>query len=41
MISHVVHEETEADDVLQETLLRVWREATAYSRLPENLLAGL
>jgi len=33
MISHVVHEETEADDVLQETLLQVWREATAYSPL--------
>jgi RNA polymerase sigma-70 factor (ECF subfamily) len=31
VIAHVVHEEAEADDVLQEILLQIWREAANYS----------
>lgn len=31
MIGKVVHEESEADDVLQESFLQVWREAASYS----------
>lgn len=31
VVTHVVHEETEADDVLQEILLQIWKEAANYS----------
>src|SRR5438094_9521388 len=31
MIDSVVHEETETDDVLQESLLQIWNEADHYS----------
>ena len=31
VITHVVHEEAEADDVLQEIFLQIWREASHYS----------
>ncbi len=31
VIAHVVHEEAEADDVLQEIFLQIWREAANYS----------
>jgi RNA polymerase sigma-70 factor (ECF subfamily) len=31
VITHVVHEEAEADDVLQEIFLQIWREAENYS----------
>jgi RNA polymerase sigma-70 factor, ECF subfamily len=31
VITHVVHEEAEADDVLQEIFLQIWREASNYS----------
>ena len=31
VIAHVVHEEAEADDVLQEIFLQIWREASNYS----------
>lgn len=31
VIAHVVHEEAEADDVLQEIFLQIWREAHNYS----------
>jgi RNA polymerase sigma-70 factor (ECF subfamily) len=31
VISHVVHEEAEADDVLQEIFLQIWKEAANYS----------
>src|SRR3954469_19700466 len=31
VIAHVVHEEAEADDVLQEIFLQIWREAPNYS----------
>jgi RNA polymerase sigma-70 factor, ECF subfamily len=31
IIDSVVHEEAEADDVLQETLLQIWKEADRYS----------
>lgn len=31
VITHVVHEEAEADDVLQEIFLQIWREAANYS----------
>ncbi len=31
VVLHVVHEETEADDVLQEILLQIWKEAANYS----------
>jgi len=31
MIGKVVHEESEADDVLQESFLQIWREAASYS----------
>ncbi len=31
VISHVVHEEAEADDVLQEIFLQIWNEADRYS----------
>ena len=30
-MSKVVHEESEADDVLQESFLQIWREARSYS----------
>lgn len=31
VVTHVVHEEAEADDVLQEILLQIWKEAANYS----------
>ncbi len=31
VVTHVVHEEAEADDVLQETFLQIWRQAGNYS----------
>jgi RNA polymerase sigma-70 factor, ECF subfamily len=31
VIAHVVHEEAEADDVLQEIFLQIWKEAANYS----------
>src|SRR2546423_13227161 len=31
VIAHVVHEEAEADDVLQEIFLQIWKEAAHYS----------
>lgn len=31
VVSHVVHEEAEADDVLQEIFLQIWKEAGNYS----------
>ncbi len=31
VITHVVHEEAEADDVLQEIFLQIWKEAANYS----------
>ena len=31
VITHVVHEEAEADDVLQEIFLQIWKEANHYS----------
>ena len=31
VISHVVHEEAEADDVLQEIFIQIWKEAAHYS----------
>lgn len=31
VITHVVHEEAEADDVLQEIFLQIWRDASHYS----------
>ncbi len=31
IITHVVHEEAEADDVLQEIFLQIWKEAANYS----------
>ena len=31
LIAKVVHEESEADDVLQESFLQIWREAASYS----------
>ena len=31
LIAKVVHEESEADDVLQESFLQIWREAARYS----------
>jgi RNA polymerase sigma-70 factor (ECF subfamily) len=31
VIAHVVHEEAEADDVLQEIFLQIWKEAVNYS----------
>ena len=31
LIGNVVHEESEADDVLQESFLQIWREAQSYS----------
>ena len=31
VITHVVHEEAEADDVLQEIFLQIWRQADSYS----------
>jgi RNA polymerase sigma-70 factor (ECF subfamily) len=31
VVAHVVHEEAEADDVLQEIFLQIWREAANYS----------
>ena len=31
MVTHVVHEDAEADDVLQEIFLQIWKEAANYS----------
>lgn len=33
VVIHVVHEDAEADDVLQEIFLQIWKEAGNYSRL--------
>jgi RNA polymerase sigma-70 factor (ECF subfamily) len=41
VIGNVVHEEGEADDVLQEILLQVWREASHYSPKTGRLLAWI
>ncbi len=32
VVTHVVHEDAEADDVLQEIFLQIWKEAANYSR---------
>src|SRR5712692_7831491 len=39
VIGNVVHEEGEADDVLQEILIQIWREAARYSPKAGRLLA--
>jgi RNA polymerase sigma-70 factor, ECF subfamily len=41
VIGNVVHEEGEADDVLQDILLQVWREASHYSPKTGRLLAWI
>ena len=41
IIGNVVHEEGEADDVLQEILLQVWRDASHYSPKTGRLLAWI
>src|SRR5213592_778342 len=39
-IDGVVHEEAEADDVLQEIFIQIWKEADRYSLKPVNRLDG-